>query len=160
MREDISKPGYRVWTASRGMSLFMLLPAVAMAVAAMIVPADAVTDDGAPLKPALLMGAGFWIVTNFAILFVMGRINEKRRRLFEQGLDGRALILGVEETGTTINDMPVLRIRLRVNDGYHGEYETVHKEAIPLTVIPRLVQGGEIAVKVDREKQDRLLLLL
>jgi hypothetical protein len=160
MGNDVSKPGYRVWAAGRGLSLFMLLPAVAMAVASVLVPADAVADDGAPLRSVLLLGAGFWLVTNFAVLFVLGRINEKRRRLFEQGLDGRALILGVEETGTTINDMPVLKIRLRVNDGYHGEYETVHKEAIPLTVIPRLVQGGEILVKVDRERQERLLLLL
>ena len=80
--------------------------------------------------------------------------------LFEKGLDGRAVILGVEETGMEVNDMPVLKIRLRVNDGYRGEYETVHKEAFPATAIHRLKVGTEIPVKVDREKKSRLLLLL
>jgi len=136
MTETGSKPGYRVWTANKSLMLFMMLPALGMAVAGFLVSDKARTDDGYPLKPFLWIFAGFWVVMNFATVFIMGMINERKRRLYEEGLDGTATILGVEETGTTINDMPVLRIRLRVNDGYHGEYEVVHKETTPLTMIP------------------------
>lgn len=160
MTETGSKPGYRVWTANKSLMLFMMLPALGMAVAGFLVSDKARTDDGYPLKPFLWIFAGFWVVMNFATVFIMGMINERKRRLYEEGLDGTATILGVEETGTTINDMPVLRIRLRVNDGYHGEYEVVHKETTPLTMIPKLVEGTQVQVKVDRTNPRRLLLLV
>jgi len=157
---QIGKPGYAVWKANKGLMLFMLLPAAGMAIASFFVSDAARTDDGYPLRPFLQVFAGFWVLVQAVIIAGMSMINARKAKLFTDGLDGTAEILGVEETGTTVNDMPVLKIRLKVNDGYHPEYEIVHKEITPLTQIPKLVNGGQIAVKVSRGDPKRLLLIL
>ena len=65
----------------------------------------------------------------------------------------------MNETGTTLNDMPVMKLSLKVNDGYNPERVVVHKEAIPLSRLVELKSGSVISVKVDRSRSDRIMLL-
>jgi hypothetical protein len=138
----------------------MLLPAVGMGIAGLLVPPGSRTEDGLPLSFAFWAGAGFWTVTNVVMLIIFSRIDSGRIGLLEHGLHGTAKVLSMERTGTLMNDNPVIAIRLEVNDGFRGPYETVHKEAIPVDKLGQIKAGSEIGIRASRTRKGRLLLLL
>jgi hypothetical protein len=56
--------------------------------------------------------------------------------------------------------MLVIALRLEVNDGFRGLYETIHREAIPVEELSQLKPGSEMAIRASRTKKGKLLLLL
>jgi hypothetical protein len=146
--------GFRGWLIA-----LLALPGLGMIAAGLLVSPDALTDDGMPLGTFLLAIGAFWLLTDATVVLVFLLVNRRRRSLAVNGLDGTAVIVSVEETGTLINGIPLLRFVLRVNDGYRPEREVVHRATIPFTAIPRLQPGVTVRVKVHRENPDRLLIL-
>jgi hypothetical protein len=71
------------------------------------------------------------------------------RRLINSGRQATAKIISLEQTGTTINDNPVVRFVLEVDrpDGspFHAEAERL----VPLVQIPRLQPGASVQVRYD-----------
>ena len=130
-----------------------------MIIAGFLVNPGDLSDDGHPLNILLWVIGGFFLLVNAGILLVMTMINRKRTLLVTEGLDGTATILSVQETGTTVNDMPVMKLTLEVNDGYRPVRTIIHKETVPLSRLAGLIPGTVIQVKVDRNRHDRIMLL-
>lgn len=151
--------GPLLWSVNRGAMLFMMLPGLGMLIASFFVSPESLTDDGYPLDTFLRLMGGFFILVNVVIMVVFHFINRRRIDFLRNGLDGTATVLAMEETGTTINDMPVMKLSLKVNDGYNPERVVVHKEAIPLSRLVELKAGSVISVKVNRSRPDRVMLL-
>jgi len=151
--------GPLLWTMNKGPMLFMMLPGLGMLIASFLVSPEALTDDGYPLDVFLRAMGGFFILVNVIVFVVFHFINKRRIDFLQNGLDGTATVLAMEETGTTINDMPVMKLSLKVNDGYNPERVVVHKETIPLSRLVELKAGSVISVKVDRNRPDRIMLL-
>ena len=70
-------------------------------------------------------------------------------RLHDIGLEGKATILSIEQTGMWINNNPVAVLKLRIQlDGY-PPYEVRHRETVPAVAVGRLTSGDTLPVKVD-----------
>lgn len=151
--------GPLLWTMNKGLAIVMALPGIGMIVAGFLVSPDALTEDGYPLNIFLFAMGGFFLLTNAIILTVFTIINRRKLELATNGLDGTATVISMDETGTTINDMPVMKLSLRINDGYNPERVVSHKETIPLSRLIELRPGTVISVKVDRNRPDRIMLL-
>lgn len=151
--------GPLLWAVNRGPMIFMALPGLGMIIAGFLVNPGARTDDGYPLNIFLWAIGGFFLVSNVVILLVFNLINRRRMALATEGLDGTATVVSMQETGTTINDMPVMKLTLEVNDGYRPVRTVTHKETVPLSKLVDLKPGSVIQVKVDRNRPDRIMFL-
>lgn len=70
-------------------------------------------------------------------------------RIKSQGVAGTATILGMRQTGTTLNEQPQIELRLQVSTQMHGAYEVMVKEYVPLMLLGTLSSGRPLPVKVD-----------
>jgi hypothetical protein len=91
----------------------------------------------------------FWIFG--AALFLMGCNGNVDSASFMEGVDGQrclAMVLGVGDTGETINEDPVARLTLRVNapDGAHP-FETTIEATVSRLAVPH--RGDTLAVACD-----------
>ena len=148
-----------LWSMNWVAMIFMALPGLGMIIAGFLVNPGDLSDDGHPLNILLWAIGGFFLLVNAGILLVMTMINRKRTLLVTEGLDGTATILSVQETGTTVNDMPVMKLTLEIDDGYRPVRTVTHKETVPLSKLADLRPGAVIQVKVDRNRHDRIMLL-
>ena len=139
--------------------IFMALPGLGMIIAGFFVKPGDLSDDGHPLNILFWVIGGFFLLVNAGILLFMTMINRKRMLLMTEGLDGTATLLSMQETGTTVNDMPVMKLTLEINDGYRPVRTIIHKETVPLGKLADLRPGAVIQVKVDRNRHDRIMLL-
>ncbi|MBN1771743.1 MAG: hypothetical protein JXB32_10805 [Deltaproteobacteria bacterium] len=87
------------------------------------------------------------------IMFFLGRglrnAGKRAERLRLHGLRGQGAILGVARTGTEINNVPMMRIRLRVQLEGMPPYEAETKMLIPPQVMAQLTPGATVSVRVD-----------
>ncbi len=127
----------------RNVGFFFLIGAVGFAVAAAQVP---------------FMGLGFGIAAGtFAVVgvvfFLWGRNMAKSQanaqRIWATGLDARVTLVGLEDTGVTINDNPRVRLRLNVQVAGRPVYEVTRTETIGRLMIGHFVTGKPYAAKVD-----------
>lgn len=78
-----------------------------------------------------------------------GRAAADAERIKAQGVPGTATILGMEQTGVTLNEQPQIELRLQVSTQMHGAYEVMVKEYVPLMLLGTLSSGRPLPVKVD-----------
>jgi hypothetical protein len=148
-----------LWSVNVRWMLLFMLPGVAMIVASFFVPENATTDDGHPLDTFLLLMGGFFVVVDLALVGFVSMRNRARMDFARNALSGTAEVLEMSETGTRINDMPMVKFRLRVNDGYRPVREVVHKQVLSYLDLRDIHVGDTINVKVHRRKSGKLLIL-
>jgi hypothetical protein len=74
----------------------------------------------------------------------------RTRRILLHGTDAQARVLGLAETGTRVNNLPVCELRLLVNLPGQQPYEAKAKRVLSHVEIAQLAHGGAtIAVRVD-----------
>ena len=127
-------------------------------IAGFLVPHDAQTDDGYPLRYFLWFMGGMFLLSTGGVVLWARASNRRRARIEQNWLDAEAKILEVSETGTYINNQPKLRFRLHVESPMHPPREVVHKQVIPLLVLSQYQVGQTITVKVNPEDPDEILL--
>jgi hypothetical protein len=77
--------------------------------------------------------------------------------LTRAGLSATASILGVSDTGTRINDVPLVRLSLLVHCGDRPPYP-VHTDALlPVNAWGQCGVGQRVALMVDPENRDSVL---
>jgi hypothetical protein len=81
---------------------------------------------------------------------------KRKQRLEEAGVNAPAQVVAVEDTGTTINNNPRVKLTLRVNptDG-SPPFEVSKKQLVPRVAIPRA--GDALAVRYDPEDQSNFV---
>jgi hypothetical protein len=98
--------------------------------------------------PGLLIGAFVVFSTVFALRLVL-RGPMQRKRLAQSGVPGTAQLLVVEQTGTRVNDQPMVRLRMLVELPNRAPYTVLHNEVVPLIRLSQLVPGSTVGVRVD-----------
>jgi len=125
------------------LALFELaLAAVFWLVFAEMAGADA--GDEMRLTAALLGGVG--LVLLLAGLLWM-RSAAKKDRISVTGVAGTGQIMGLRQTGTTVNDQPQVELNLLVTIPGRSPYRAKVKEIVPLILLNRL--QGTLPVRVD-----------
>ena len=104
-------------------------------------------------------GPGGWLasgilgVVGVGLLIAARSVDSKAQktdRLLQSGIPAEAQIVGIDRTGTTLNDSPLLKLTLHIYQG--GEdpiYPVVHKEFIPLGYMNRIQIGDRLPVRID-----------
>jgi hypothetical protein len=109
---------------------------------------------------AVIPGAAGGMFLTGAILGVTGlllalwarswsRAFAKAQRIKATGVTGSARIVGMRQTGVSMNDQPQIELNLEVTTSMQGPYQVVMKEYVPLMLIGTLSSGRPLPVKVD-----------
>ena len=83
---------------------------------------------------------------------------QETQRVTASGVPGSARVLGVTDTGATLNDHPICEVQLEVTVPGQGPYTTAISQAIPRLQAPMLQPGATLAVKVDPADRDSVVL--
>ncbi|MDD1683863.1 MAG: hypothetical protein LUO98_08525 [Methanoregula sp.] len=107
---------------------------------------SAVTDTGEPPVEALVLFFGLMML--FAILLVgsFGIGSLEKDRIKRSGIPAKATILSVSETGTTINDQPLVRIELEVQPPYDSRFTATAEYVLSYLVLKDLPVGKKVPV--------------
>ena len=76
----------------------------------------------------------------------------------KDGTPAQATILRIWDTGTTINDNPVVGFLLEVHPQNLPAYQAESKSMIPRLSIPQFQPGANVPVKIDPRNQSRVAL--
>lgn len=74
---------------------------------------------------------------------------EEAKRVLSVGLTGTATITSMTQTGMYLNENPQVKMDLLVQVPGRAPYQATRKEFIPLILLGRLSSGAPLAVKVD-----------
>lgn len=83
---------------------------------------------------------------------------QETQRVTATGVAGTARVLGVTDTGATVNDHPVCEVQLEVAVPGQGPYTTTIRQTIPRMQVPMLQPGATLAVKVDPADRDTVVM--
>jgi hypothetical protein len=144
--------------SSRPARWLMFTAILELALGAGFIVADVVFDvagGGLMLTGAILGATGLG-------LFVWARKWQRAaadaERIKAQGVGGNATILGMRQTGVTLNEQPQIELRLQVSTQMHGPYEVTVKEYVPLMLLGALSSGRPLPVKVDPADPQRVII--
>jgi hypothetical protein len=147
-------------TWSRGAAVTMLTAAGVAIVCSLglltgVIPASG-GGPGTTRNIALIVGG----VGTAVLLLGLWALRSYRaaRRVLVDGEPGHARVLRLRETGTEYSGVPQLELRLSVTTATHGSYVTTVKDLVPSLRWARLTTNGLVAVRVDRDNRDRVLL--
>lgn len=70
-------------------------------------------------------------------------------RVLRTGLDGRATVLAISQTGVLVNYMPQVEMRLSVEVAGRSPHPLTLKTVVPQVLLSRVTSGTPLAVKVD-----------
>ena len=91
-----------------------------------------------------------WVVT--ALMLIIGlatrRRGARRRRIMTTGIDGTATITGMTQTGMLINHNPVVQFEATIETPT-GTYPASFRQMVPLISLGQIQVGAKLAVKVD-----------
>ncbi|HLT24689.1 MAG TPA: hypothetical protein VK004_06150 [Ignavibacteria bacterium] len=101
-------------------------------------------------------------IAPFVILFITDRIKKKKllaeNELFlKTGTRADAMVMGVEDTGITINNDPVVRLTIEINSGSAGSFEKTIETTVSRILIPR--KGDIIKVLYDQKDNSKITVL-
>jgi hypothetical protein len=101
---------------------------------------DAIITVGTIVYVVLLLGTIFYSISKGARV---------RAHLAKVGVQGRAQILGVNQTGTRVNNQPMMELILQVEAPGMQPYRASHREIISMTMMSRIQPGTTVAIIVD-----------
>ena len=112
---------------------------------AFVIYAAVMEDEEPPVVPLVLF---FALCMLFAFLqvgsFGIGWLEKNAIR--KKGTPAQATVLSVSETGTTVNDRPLLRIELEVQPPYDSRFTATVEYVVPFTFLPQLQAGNKLQV--------------
>lgn len=113
----------------------------------------ALTDDGYSLKWFFFLMGGCFLLTSLATSggILIWMLVKKRRMddLVATGKQGTAVVLGLSDTGVTINDAPRVKLSLEIHLPGLPPYKATKTVAIPVIYIPQIQTGATINVLAD-----------
>jgi hypothetical protein len=117
-------------------------------------------------KIRVLSGAGrsfavLAVLTLVASCTVVDRMSgvSEARELQRSGVPASARILEIWDTGITVNDDPVIGMRVEISPEDGPAYSaTVPKSLISRLDIPRFQPGATVSVRIDPQDPDRVAL--
>jgi hypothetical protein len=111
------------------------------------------------LTRASLLGVGFFFIASMALLLGSSVVNSLQNRAVRKvGRPARAEVLEIWATGTTINQNPVVRLRLEVRPKGEPPFQAETEELVSRLELGKLQPGSIVKVMVDPEDDDVALL--
>jgi hypothetical protein len=80
------------------------------------------------------------------------------QRLRTSGVPGQATIVGMRQTGVSLNEQPQIELNLQVQTQMHGPYQITVREYVPLMLLGTLSSGRPLPVKVDPADPQKLVI--
>lgn len=108
----------------------------------------------------VLMAVTFGL-TGLALLGVDQWLAARRRRagrLRAAGMRGSATILSVSDSNVTINNDPMINMRLQVNIPNHAPYEVTKRQVVSRIAVGQFMPGAVLPVLVDPEDPDDVMI--
>jgi hypothetical protein len=78
----------------------------------------------------------------------------KKKKVLSEGIQARAIVLNVQDTGMTINDNPRVKLTLQVQPEGEIPFEVTKKQTVSRVAIPRI--GDEFLVRYDPADQSNV----
>ncbi len=75
----------------------------------------------------------------------------KKKKILSEGIQARAIVLNVQDTGMTVNDNPRVKLTLQVQPEGEIPFEVTKKQTVSRVAIPRI--GDEFLVRYDPSDQ-------
>jgi hypothetical protein len=98
--------------------------------------------------PVEALAAVFLFVILFAVLqigsFGIGWLEKEKIR--KKGIPAKATILSVSDTGTMVNNQPLLRIGLEVHPPYDSRFTAMVEYVVPYSFLPQVQPGNTLQV--------------
>jgi hypothetical protein len=101
--------------------------------------------------PEIFIGQ-IWVAVSAFLAFIYAVITARGRaaaRLRRDGLPGRATILEMTQTGTYVNQQPLVKLKLRIEGTGIEPFETEKRIVVPLIALGTLSNGRPLTVFVD-----------
>jgi hypothetical protein len=90
------------------------------------------------------------VAASIAIPFYIFRNNQKRAQdLMQNGTQGEATILSLQDTGMRINDNPRVQVELEIEVAMRPPYRVTKSVTIPLIRLSQVQVGSKVPVMVD-----------
>lgn len=133
----------------------MWLPFASLFVAMIGMPSGDYAWSELPIlaRASILVGGGFAAASTVLLTgapLVSGLMN---RRLLTSGRPASAKILAITDTGTTINQNPVIRFLLEVRPSDRPGFQAVTEKLVSRLQVPRFQPGSTVQVRYDPETQ-------
>jgi hypothetical protein len=80
------------------------------------------------------------------------------QRIKSQGVGGQATIVGMRQTGVSVNEQPQIELQLQVQDQMYGSRHVTLKEYVPLMMLGALSSGRPLPVKVDPANPNKVVI--
>jgi hypothetical protein len=129
----------------------MWLPFITLFIGMMRLPSGSYAWAQLPLLARVSIIAVVALMVPSTVLLVGAPIVSSRanRVLLEDGQPAQATILKVRDTGTTINNNPVVRLLLEVQPPGGTPFQAETERLIPRLQIPQIQPGSVVAVRYD-----------
>jgi len=155
-----------MWQINKGPAIILVIAFLAVGIGMIFysyqVSPTALTDDGYPLKDFLLYFGAFWII--LPIILIIGAMTyiklqgRRETNLRENGLQGQAKILSVEQTGTYVNNLPQVKFLLEITSPYGEIYQLEHKEVVSMLSLGAIQVGAILPVFIEPNNKKNILL--
>lgn len=110
--------------------------------------------DGDWRTTGLIWVSGFGLMA--VILAAFSYLGRSRERFWGAGIPGVAVVRSIEQSGTTINQQPLVTLDLEVHPEGLPPYALRKRMLVPLAALGQLGAGSTLAVRVDPAKPKRL----
>jgi hypothetical protein len=106
----------------------------------------AVTETEEPPVEALVLFFGLMVL--FAILLIgsFGIGSLEKDRIRRSGIPAKATVLTVSDTGTMVNNQPLLKIGLEVQPPYDSRFVATVEYIVPYSFLPQVQPGNTLQV--------------
>jgi hypothetical protein len=99
------------------------------------------------------------IAVGYLFYRVFIRPSIEHSRIVKTGIRGTATILSLKETGTRINNQPLVKMKLEVTLPGSAPYTTDAKAVISYFHVSQFQPGAVVAVMADRQDKNKVILL-
>jgi hypothetical protein len=139
------------------MKLAAIISTASMLIGLGIFLVFSIVNDIEPLE--ILLFSGIILVVFFVFIYPMViKPVLLESRLKKTGKKATAKIIKIQDTGTTINDNPQVKLTVEVTPEYGTPYTTVFKQLIPRLEVHLFQPGTLLNVLVDPKDQKKLIL--
>ena len=121
-------------------------------------PEGATTDDGTPLRSMFLVLAAISMLAPLVVVGFVTIANARNASFARAGIDAKGVILSAEQTGTYVNELPQIALRIRVERSDRPPYEVEHRTVVSLMSMAGLQPGAILDIKVSPRNPDRIQL--
>jgi len=129
-------------------------------VVGILVPLVGFSVGGLLCRTAPVQGLGIAVVTGAISCFVFWRLRPfaESLRIASTGRPGRAELLAIHDTGTTINKAILVEMLLRVKPTVGSNYEVQVREPVPRVAVGRLIPNTELPIMIDTKAPGKVTL--